>query len=33
MMIEGHREIDVPAGVPVWDVDPFDPAILTDPLD
>ena len=33
MMIEGHKEIDVPAGVPVWDVDPFDTAILTDPLD
>ena len=33
MMIEGHKEIDVPAGVPVWDVDPFDTTILTDPLD
>ena len=33
MMIEGHREIDVPAGVPVWDVDPFDPEILTSPTD
>ena len=32
-MIEGHLEIEVPAGVPVWDVDPYDPAILTDPLD
>jgi hypothetical protein len=32
-MIEGHKEIDVPAGVPVWDVDPYDPALLTDPLD
>ena len=33
MMIEGHKEIDVPAGVPVWDVDPFDTTILTNPLD
>ena len=24
-MIEGHKEIDPPAGVPVWDVDPYDP--------
>ena len=32
-MIEGHKEIDVPAGVPVWDVDPFDTTILTNPLD
>ena len=32
-MIEGHKEIDAPAGVPVWDVDPYDPAILTDPND
>ena len=31
-MIEGHNEIDVPAGVPVWDVDPYDPAVLSDPL-
>ena len=30
-MIEGHKEIDVPTGVPVWDVDPYDPAVLTDP--
>ncbi len=32
-MIEGHLEIEVPAGVPVWDVDPYDPAILAEPLD
>jgi cytochrome P450 len=29
--IEGHRTIAPPAGLPVWDVDPYDPAILTDP--
>lgn len=32
-MIEGHKEIEVPADVPVWDVDPYDPAVLADPLD
>ena len=32
-MIEGHNEIYVPAGVPVWDVDPYDPAVLSDPWD
>ena len=32
-MIEGHKEIDPPAGVPVWDVDPYDPAVLTNPTD
>jgi len=30
-MIEGHIAIDPPDGVPVWDVDPYDPAILADP--
>ena len=30
-MIEGHRAIAPPAGVAVWDVDPYDPAILADP--
>ena len=30
-LIEGHRPIDPPAGVPVWDIDPYDPSILTDP--
>ena len=32
-MIEGHIEIDVPAGVPVWDVDPYDTAVLTGPTE
>ncbi len=32
-MIDGHKAIVVPAGVPVWDVDPYDPAVLTNPLD
>jgi cytochrome P450 len=32
-MIEGHREIDAPVGVPVWDVDPYDSALLIDPSD
>lgn len=30
--IEGHRRIAPPDGVPVWDVDPYDPAILVDPI-
>jgi len=30
-MIEGHMEIDPPKGVPIWDVDPYDPAILVNP--
>ncbi len=30
-LIEGHRPINPPDGVAVWDVDPYDPAILTDP--
>ena len=30
--IEGHRRIAPPEGVPVWDVDPYDPAILVDPI-
>ena len=30
-MIEGHLAIGPPAGVPVWDVDPYDEAILADP--
>ena len=30
-MIEGHIVPKVPDGVPVWDVDPYDPAILSDP--
>lgn len=32
-MTQGHVEIDVPRGVPLWDVDPYDPAILSDPAD
>lgn len=32
VLIEGHRPIEPPAGVPVWDVDPYDEAILADPL-
>ncbi len=31
-MIEGHRAIAPPAGVAVWDVDPYDPAILANPV-
>lgn len=31
-MIEGHLAIEKPKGVPVWDIDPYDPAILSDPL-
>ena len=31
--IEGHRAIASPAGVSVWDVDPYDPVILSDPAD
>jgi len=30
-MIEGHRAIEPPRGVPVWDVDPYDAQILSDP--
>lgn len=30
-LIEGHLAIDPPVGVPVWDVDPYDPAILANP--
>ena len=29
--IEGHRTIAPPAGAAVWDVDPYDPAILANP--
>jgi len=32
-LIEGHLDIEPPAGVPVWDVDPYDEAILTAPED
>jgi len=30
-MIEGHMKIEPPKGVPVWDIDPYDTAILKDP--
>ena len=29
--IEGHRAIPPPAGVPVWDVDPYESGMLADP--
>ena len=32
-MIEGHKEIEIPDGVPVWDIDPYDPQVLTNPID
>lgn len=32
-MIEGHRAIAPPKGVAVWDVDPYDPAILANPVE
>ncbi|MGI3184939.1 cytochrome P450 [Nioella aestuarii] len=31
-MVEGHRRITPPDGMPVWDVDPYDPGILQNPL-
>ena len=31
-MIEGHRAIAAPPGIAVWDVDPYDPNILADPV-
>ncbi|MBL4801377.1 MAG: cytochrome P450 [Emcibacter sp.] len=31
-MIEGHAVIDVPDNVPVWDIDPYNPEILANPL-
>jgi len=31
-MIEGHRAIAPPPGVAVWDVDPYDPKILAEPV-
>lgn len=30
-LVEGHKAITPPDGMPVWDVDPFDEAILVDP--
>jgi 4-methoxybenzoate monooxygenase (O-demethylating) len=32
-LIEGHRRITPAHGMPIWDVDPFDEAILADPTD
>lgn len=32
-LIEGHLPIEPPEGVPVWDVDPYDKAIQSDPDD
>lgn len=32
-MVQGHLAIDVPQNVPVWDIDPYDPAILSNPAD
>ena len=31
MLIEGHRPIVAPVNMPVWDVDPYDVSILSDP--
>lgn len=31
MLIEGHRPIVAPLNMPVWDVDPYDVSILSDP--
>ncbi|HWU64749.1 MAG TPA: cytochrome P450 [Ensifer sp.] len=30
-MIEGHRAFEPAEGIPVWDIDPYDEAILADP--
>lgn len=30
-MIEGHKELAQPLGMPALDIDPYDPAVLTDP--
>jgi len=30
-LIEGHKAVEPPKGVPVWDVDPYDPDILAAP--
>lgn len=32
-LIEGHWPIDPAPGIPVWDVDPYDPAILANPTE
>ncbi len=30
-LVEGHRPIADPGKIPVWDTDPYDPAVLADP--
>lgn len=30
-VVEGHTAIDPPRGVPVWEVDPYDPSVLSAP--
>ncbi len=32
-MFEGHKSIEPPSGVPVWDIDPYAPEILSNPTD
>lgn len=32
-LIEGHKRIVPSEGIPVWDIDPFDEALLADPID
>lgn len=31
-LFHGHKPIDPPAGVPVWDVDPYDASVTTNPV-
>ncbi|MBE1284922.1 MAG: cytochrome P450 [Rhodobacteraceae bacterium] len=31
-LIAGHRALEAPVGVPVWDIDPYDPDVLVDPM-
>ncbi|MEO0936914.1 MAG: cytochrome P450 [Pseudomonadota bacterium] len=31
-LVHGHLAVEAPAGVPVWDVDPYDEAVLIEPL-
>lgn len=31
-IVEDHVAVPVPVGVPEWDIDPYDPAILADPV-
>ncbi|WP_197435611.1 hypothetical protein [Agrobacterium vitis] len=30
-MTEGHRVFEPAEGIPVWDIDPYDEAVLADP--